>query len=438
MNEIFLTIFFISLLLFLLGSGVWVALSMIAVSAIGMMLFTTRPVGDAMATTIWGTSSSWTLTALPLFVWMGEILFRTKLSENLFKGLSPWLSKLPGGLIHVNVVGCGLFAAISGSSAATVATVGKMSIPELRKRKYPEKILLGSLAGSGTLGLLIPPSIILIIYGVTIEDSIAKLFMAGILPGIMLAVIFMLYVVIWSIINKKQMPIISENFSFLEKIKKSKQLLPVVLLITAVIGSIYTGIATATEAASLGVVGALILSLFQGTLNKDSFKLSLLGATKTSCMIAFILAGSTFLSLAMGFTGLPRNLAIWIQELNLSPYMLIFILTIFYIILGMFLDGISAVVLTMAIIEPMIRQAGFDMIWFGIYLVIVVEMAQITPPVGFNLFVLQGMANKDMSFIAKSAFPLFLLMILAVIIIIIFPEIALWLPDQMSQNINFN
>jgi len=436
MNEIFLTIFFISLLLFLLGSGVWVALSMIAVSAIGMMLFTTRPVGDAMATTIWGTSSSWTLTALPLFVWMGEILFRTKLSENLFKGLSPWLSKLPGGLIHVNVVGCGLFAAISGSSAATVATVGKMSIPELRKRKYPEKILLGSLAGSGTLGLLIPPSIILIIYGVTIEDSIAKLFMAGILPGIMLAVIFMLYVVIWSIINKKQMPIISENFSFLEKIKKSKQLLPVVLLITAVIGSIYTGIATATEAASLGVVGALILSLFQGTLNKNSFKLSLLGATKTSCMIAFILAGSTFLSLAMGFTGLPRNLAIWIQELNLSPYMLIFILTIFYIILGMFLDGISAVVLTMAIIEPMIRQAGFDMIWFGIYLVIVVEMAQITPPVGFNLFVLQGMANKDMSFIAKSAFPLFLLMILAVIIIIIFPEIALWLPDQMSQNIN--
>jgi C4-dicarboxylate transporter, DctM subunit len=436
MNEIFLTIFFISLLLFLLGSGVWVALSMIAVSAIGMMIFTTRPVGDAMATTIWGTSSSWTLTALPLFVWMGEILFRTKLSENLFKGLSPWLSKLPGGLIHVNVVGCGLFAAISGSSAATVATVGKMSIPELRKRKYPEKILLGSLAGSGTLGLLIPPSIILIIYGVTIEDSIAKLFMAGILPGIMLAIIFMFYVAVWSILNKSQMPKISENFTLMEKIERSKQLLPVVLLILAVIGSIYTGVATATEAASLGVVGALILSLFQGTLNKNSFKLSLLGATKTSCMIAFILAGSTFLSLAMGFTGLPRNLAIWIQELNLSPYMLIFILTIFYIILGMFLDGISAVVLTMAIIEPMIRQAGFDMIWFGIYLVIVVEMAQITPPVGFNLFVLQGMANRDMSFIAKSAFPLFLLMILAVTIIIIFPEIALWLPNKMSQNIN--
>ena len=436
MPELFLTIFFISILLFFLGSGVWVAISMIGVSSIGMLIFTSRPVGDAMATTMWGTSSSWTLTALPLFVWMGEILFRTKLSENLFTGLAPWMSRLPGGLIHVNVIGCALFAAISGSSAATVATVGKMSIPELRKRNYPEKLLLGSLAGSGTLGLLIPPSIILIIYGVTVQESIAKLFIAGIIPGIMIAAIFMIYVITWSIINKKEMPTSNESFSFNEKIKGSVQLLPVIMLIVAVIGSIYAGVATATEAASLGVVGALILSFFQKTLTKETFKTSLLGATKTSCMIAFILAGSSFLSLAMGFTGLPRNLAIWIQEMNLSPYILIFVLTIFYIILGMFLDGISAVVLTMAIIEPMVRQAGFDMIWFGIFLVVVVEMAQITPPVGFNLFVLQGMANKDMGFIARSAFPLFLLMILAVIIIIIFPEIALWLPEQMKQTIS--
>ena len=433
MTELLLTIFFISILLIFLGTGVWVALSMVAVSAIGMLLFTSRPVGDAMATTIWGTSSSWTLTALPLFVWMGEILFRTKLSENLFKGLAPWMSRLPGGLIHVNVVGCALFAAISGSSAATVATVGKMSIPELRKRNYPEKLLLGSLAGSGTLGLLIPPSIILIIYGVTVQESIAKLFIAGIIPGIMIAIFFMLYVIGWSILNKDSMPKTEEVFSLSQKIKDSGQLIPVIVLITAVIGSIYSGIATATEAASLGVVGALILSFFQKSLNKETFKSSLLGATKTSCMIAFILAGSSFLSLAMGFTGLPRNLAIWIQEMNLSPYVLIMVLTFFYIILGMFLDGISAVVLTMAIIEPMIRQAGFDMIWFGVFLVIVVEMAQITPPVGFNLFVLQGMANKDMGFIAKSAFPLFLLMILAVVVIIIFPEIALWLPQQMIQ-----
>ena len=436
MTEVFLSIFFISVLLLFLSTGVWVALSMIGVSSIAMTLFTSRPVGDAMATTIWGTSSSWTLTALPLFAWMGEILFRTRLSKNLFEGLSPWMQKLPGGLIHVNVVGCALFAAISGSSAATVATVGKMSIPELRKRNYPEKILLGSLAGSGTLGLLIPPSIILIIYGVTVQESIAKLFVAGIIPGIMIALIFMSYVILWSLFNKKEMPRMINQYSFADKIKKSGQLFPVILLILSVIGSIYTGIATATEAASLGVVGSLILSYFQKSLNWSNFKSSLLGATKTSCMISFILAGSSFLSLAMGFTGLPRNLALWINSLELSPYILIFALMLFYIILGMFLDGISAVVLTMAIIEPMIRQAGFDMIWFGIFLVVVVEMAQITPPVGFNLFVLQGMAGKDMGFIAKSAFPLFLLMILSTIIIIFFPDIVMWLPDQMVKNIN--
>jgi len=436
MIEVYLTIFFISVLLIFLGTGVWVGISMIGVSTIGMLMFTSRPVGDAMATTMWSMGSSWSLTALPLFVWMGEILFRTKLSENLFKGLSPWLARLPGGLIHVNVLGCAIFAAISGSSAATVATVGKMSIPELRKRNYPESFLLGTLAGSGTLGLLIPPSIILIIYGVTVEESIAKLFIAGVIPGIVLALLFMVYVISWSIKNKEIMPIISEDFSFLEKVKQSGQLLPVVLLIFSVIGSIYTGIATATEAASLGVLGALVLSYFQKSLTKESFKKSLLGATKTSCMIAFILAGSSFLTLAMAFTGLPNNLAVFINTLQLSPYMLLLVLTIFYIILGMFLDGISAVVLTMAIIEPMIRQAGFDMIWFGIYLVIVVEMAQITPPVGFNLFVLQGMAEKDMGFIARSAFPLFLLMILAVIIIVAFPQLALWLPEQMIQTLN--
>ena len=433
MTEIYLTIFFIGVLIFFLGSGIWVGISMIGVSTIGMIMFTSRPVGDAMATTMWSMASSWSLTALPLFVWMGEILFRTKLSENLFKGLSPWLSKLPGGLIHVNILGCAIFAAISGSSAATVATVGKMSIPELRKRNYPERFLLGTLAGSGTLGLLIPPSIILIIYGVTVEESIAKLFIAGIIPVIGLALLFMIYVIAWSLKNKDIMPVISEDFSFVEKIKKSGQLLPVVLLIFAVIGSIYAGIATATEAASLGVLGALVLSYFQKSLTKESFSKSLLGATKTSCMIAFILAGSSFLTLAMAFTGLPKNLAVFIDTLDLSPYMLLVVLTLFYIILGMFLDGISAVVLTMAIIEPMIRQAGFDMIWFGIYLVIVVEMAQITPPVGFNLFVLQGMAKRDMGFIARSAFPLFLLMILAVIIIIAFPQLALWLPEQMIQ-----
>ena len=433
MEQLLLTGAFLAVLFGLLGSGVWVGLSLIGTALIGMEMFTTRPVGPAMTTTIWSDSSSWTLTALPLFIWMGEILFRTRLSENLFRGLSPWMGWLPGRLLHVNVVGCAIFAAISGSSAATVVTVGKMAIPELRRREYPERIIIGSLAGAGTLGLLIPPSIILIVYGVTVNESIDQLFMAGVLPGIMLAVLFMGYIGAWSLMNRKQMPQHDERVSITKRMRETLQLIPVVLLIMAVLGSIYFGVATATEAAVLGVVGALVISAAQKSLSWASFKESLLGATVTSSMIALILAGASFLTLAMGFTGLPRNLAAWIVELQLTPLTLIVALTIFYIILGCFLDGISAVVLTMAVIEPMIRAAGFDIIWFGIYLVIVVEMAQITPPIGFNLFVLQGMTGHDMGYIARAAFPLFLVMILAVVLIVAFPELATWLPETLRS-----
>lgn len=431
MEQLTLIVVFVFVLFFLLGSGVWIAISLIGVATVGMLLFTDRPVGDAMATTMWGGASSWTLTALPLFIWMGEILFRTKLSENLFKGLSPLLWRLPGGLLHVNIAGCTVFAAISGSSAATVATVGKMSIPELKARKYPDRMIIGTLAGAGTLGLLIPPSITLIIYGVTVNESIAKLFIAGILPGIMLALLFMGYVTVWGVITKRRET--GQSALKIGQFKDVLQLIPVVLLITGVMSSIYIGIATATEAAVLGVIGALVLSALQGSLNRETFIASLLGATRMSAMIAFILAGSTFLSLTMGFTGLPRSLAEWIAELALSPWMLIFALLVFYIVLGCFLDGISSVVLTMAVIEPLARSAGFDMIWFGIFLMIAVEMAQITPPVGFNLFVLQDMTGKDMAFIARAAAPMFMLMIVAVGILLMFPEIATYLPNAMSN-----
>jgi tripartite ATP-independent transporter DctM subunit len=432
MENLFAISVFLAVLFFLLGSGIWVGLSLIGVSVAGMLLFTTRPVGDAMVTTIWATSSSWTLTALPLFIWMGEILFRTRLSEDLFRGLAPWMTRLPGRLLHVNVAGCALFAAVSGSSAATVATVGKMSIPELRQRAYPEKLIIGTLAGAGTLGLLIPPSIILIVYGVTINESISKLFIAGVLPGILLALLFMSYIVLAALLNRKAMPPAEARQSFGQKLKDSLGLFPVILLILCVLGAIYLGLATATEAAVLGVTGALLLALLQGSLTRENFMTSLMGATRTSCMIALILAGSSFLSLAMGFTGIPRNLAAWIDTLELSPLALIAALTVFYVILGCFLDGISTVVLTMAVVEPMVRQAGFDMIWFGIFLVIVVEMAQITPPVGFNLFVLQGMTDHDMPYIAKAALPMFFIMCLAVTLVVAFPEIATWLPEKMS------
>ncbi len=432
MSDALLTIIFLLSLFILLGSGVWVGLSLMGVAWISMALFTTRPAGDAMATTVWGSLSSWTLTALPLFIWMGDILFRSRLSEDLFDGLAPWMGNLPGRLMQTNVVGCAIFAAISGSSAATAATIGKMSIPELRKRRYPEIMVVGSLAGSGTLGLLIPPSIIMIVYGVATDTSIAQLFIAGVLPGIMLAALFMGYVGIWSLLNSDKVPPNDIRMNFFQKLKASKGLIPVGLLILFVLGSIYGGYATPTESAALGVVGALLLSWFQGTMNWQTFVDSLLGATKTSAMIMLILAGSSFLSLAMGFTGLPRNLAQWIGELKLSPNQLILALTVFFIILGCFLDGISMVVLTMAVLLPMVQQAGFDLIWFGIFIVIVVEMAQITPPVGFNLFVLQGLTRHSIVYIARAAAPYFLLMVVAVILIVLFPEIATFLPSKMT------
>ena len=433
MAEFYATGIFLFTLFLLLGSGVWVGLALLGVAFVGMELFTSRPVGDAMMTTIWGSASSWTLSALPLFIWMGEILFRTRLSEDMFRGLSPWMARLPGGLIHTNIVGCTVFAAVSGSSAATLTTVGKMSIPELRRREYPETMVIGTLAGAATLGLMIPPSLTLIVYGVTINESITKLFIAGIVPGLVLASMFMLYVAIMSRLSPNFNPTTEPPMSFGEKLANSRFLIPVILLIMLVIGSMYLGFATATEAAAFGVLGALALAAAQGSLNWHTFVDSLMGATRTSAMIALILAGAAFLSLSMGFTGLPRALAEWIGALELTRFELLMALLIFYIIIGCFLDGISSVVLTIAVVEPMIRQAGIDIIWFGIFIVVVVEMAQITPPIGFNLFVLQGMTNHEMNFIAKAALPMFLLMVVMVFLLIGFPEIATWLPENMRQ-----
>ncbi len=433
MSEILATVVFLVVLFTLLGSSVWVGLALMAVAWVGMELFTSRPAGDAMITTIWTSSSSWTLTALPLFIWMGEILYRTRLSEDMFRGLAPWMRKLPGGLLHTNIAGCTIFAAVSGSSAATLTTVGKMSIPELRSRGYPEYMIIGTLAGAATLGLMIPPSLTLIVYGVTINESITKLFMAGIIPGLVLASLFMTYIIAWHYVRKTERPAADPAMSFGEMVKESRFLIPVLLLVFTVIGSMYFGWATATEAAAVGVVGALSLAAVQGSLNWSSFSASLMGATRTSAMIALILMGAAFLSLAMGFTGLPSALAAWIDGMDLSPVVLIIALTVFYIVLGMFLDGISSVVLTMAIVEPMIRQAGIDVIWFGIFIVVVVEMAQVTPPIGFNLFVLQGMTNHEISYIAKTAIPMVGLMVLMVVILVVWPELATWLPDNVRK-----
>jgi tripartite ATP-independent transporter DctM subunit len=431
MSETLSIIVFVSTLFVLLGLGVWVGAALLGTAIVGMWLFTSAPIGDSMAVTIWGEQSSWTLTALPLFIWMGEILFRTKLSETLFRGLAPFLKGLPGGLLHVNIGASAVFAAISGSSAATVATVGKMSIPELRARNYPEKMIIGTLSGAGTLGLLIPPSIAMIVFGVTVNESISKLFMAAMIPGLCLAVLFMIYVGCWALLNRRTFnPIQDVDVANIGR--RLLDLVPVLSLIAAVIGSIYAGIATATEAAALGVLGSILLSAVQRSLSWASLLEATLGAVRTTAMIMLILMGAGFLSLAMGFTGIPRALAQGIEAWELSPLMLIVILTVFYIILGCFLDGLSSIVLTMAVIEPMVRAAGFDMLWFGVYVMIVVEMAQITPPIGFNLFVLQGMTGKDMGFISRASFPMFLVMAVFIVILFLFPGLATWLPSVLS------
>ena len=432
MSEAVAIALFVGALFLLLGAGVWVGAALLATAVLGMALFTSAPIGDSMAVTIWGEQSSWTLTALPLFIWMGEILFRTRLSETLFRGLSPVLAGLPGSLLHVNIGASAVFAAISGSSAATVATVGKMSIPELRARDYPESMIVGTLSGAGTLGLLIPPSIAMIVFGVTVNESISKLFMAAMIPGLLLALCFMAYVAGWALWNRGRFrPRLETDRGQLGR--RLAELLPVLGLIVAVIGSIYSGIATATEAAALGVLGALGLSALQRSLSRASFVESVLGAVRTTAMIMLILMGAAFLSLAMGFTGIPRALAEGIAAWDLSPGMLILILTLFYIVLGCFLDGLSAIVLTMAVIEPMVRAAGFDMLWFGVYLMIVVEMAQITPPIGFNLFVLQGMTGRDMGFISRASVPMFLVMAGFIVLLYLFPGMATWLPEVLSR-----
>nr|WP_255475005.1 TRAP transporter large permease subunit [Pusillimonas sp. ANT_WB101] len=427
----------VTLVLALLGSlalGVWVSIALFLTGAVGVLLFSSAPVFNVLGTNIWSSSTEWSLAALPLFIWMGEILFRSRMSKDLFTGLAPWMRSVPGGLGHVGILASGIFAAVSGSSAATCATVSKVAVPELKARGYDEKLVLGTIAGSSTLGLLIPPSIIMIVYGVAAEQSIARLFIAGILPGLVIIAMYMTYVALWSVIGRARMPPKEPAMPFSEKLRASRRLLPVVLLIAGVVGSIYLGLASPTDSAAVGVVLALLMTWLFGDLNWKTFKEGLIAATLSSSMIAFILAGSAFLTMAMGYSGLPADIARWITGMGMSHYALLAALMIFFIVMGCFLDGISIVILTTAVLLPAIQASGIDPIWFGVYLVLVVEMGQLTPPVGLNLFVLQGVSGRDIIYISKAAFPFFLMLIFAAAIFTVFPDIVMVLPRMMYGN----
>ncbi len=423
--------FLLIVMAILLTGGIWIAIALAMVAWVGMYFFTNTPPDLNLFTSFWESSASWTLAALPYFIWMGEILYRTKLSEQMFEGLAPWLNWLPGRLMHVNILGCGIFGSVSGSSAATCATIAKVALPELQKRGYDEKMCLGSLCGAGTLGILIPPSIIMVVYAVAAEVSIVRIFLAGFLPGFLLMALFSGCIIVWALMHPERTPRFEDKRSLKARIIATGQLIPCILLIVFVCWVMVAGYATATEAAMFGVVGSLVLAAWGGSLTWRNFFDSLMGATRLSCMIMFILAGASFLTTTMGFTGIPKALAEWVVSLNPSPYALIAVLSLVYIVLGTALDGVSMIVLTTSIVIPMIQKAGFDLVWFGIFIVIMVEIAEVTPPVGFNLFVLQTMSGKDSTYVAKASIPFFFMMVISIVLITVFPQIVTWLPDVL-------
>ena len=415
-----------------LSSGIWVGFSLFIVGFVGMVLYSSLPPGNNIASSVWATIEKWEYVALPLFILMGEILYRSGISEKLFKSLVPWLYRLPGGLLLMNIVSCTLFAAVSGSSAATTATVGRITLAEFDKLGYDRRLAMGSLAGAGTLGFLIPPSLIMIVYAILAEVSIGKMFMAGIFPGLLLAGIYSIYIIYRGIRNPEIAPQAQESYSWKERLVGLKDLAPTLLLILMVLGSIYGGVATPTEAAALGVLGSTIFAVFNRSMNLKIMLECLIGAVKTNAMIMLIVMGAGFLSRVMGFLGIPAAITSTITGLGLSPYMLMILLGVVYVLLGCILDGFSIVVMTLPIALPMVTAAGFDPIWFGIYLILMVELSQITPPVGFNLFVIQGLTDEPIMQIAKYAFPFFLLMVLTTAIITVFPEIALYIPNLIT------
>jgi len=419
------------LMLLLLSGGVWIAMTLAICGWVGQAFFTTTQPGKNLFSSFWESNASWELAALPMFIWMGEILFRSKLSEEMFEGLAPWLNKVPGRLMHTTILGCGIFGSVSGSSAATCATISKVALPELLKRGYDERIALGSLATAGTLGILIPPSITMVVYAVAADASIIRIFLAGFLPGFLLMGLFSGYIAWWSIRNPEKTPPPDAPMSLMQKIKASGNLIPCAVLIIFIVWVLVAGYATATECAAYGVVGSLALAAWSRSLTWQNFWEGLMGTTRTSCMIMFILAGASFLTKTMAFTGIPRELAEWVDGMHLSPYALIAALTVVYLVLGTALDGISMIVLTSAVVLPMIQKAGFDLVWFGIFIVLLVEIAEVTPPVGFNLFVLQNMTGKDSNTIARAAIPFFACLVVCIGLITVFPVIVTWLPDAV-------
>jgi C4-dicarboxylate transporter, DctM subunit len=424
----------LTLLFLFLGLGVWIFAAMVMVSVTALMVvldFDLIRIGATLKATMWRASSTWELSAIPLFVAMGEIIFRTDISQRLFNGLAPWVSFLPGRLLHVNIGGCTLFAAVCGSSAATTATVGKITTTALIERGYSKRLSIGSLAGAGSIGIMIPPSIPFIVYGILGEVSISRLFAAGVFPGLLVAALFSGYIIVISTLMPSLVPKHVDRYSWHDRLVGLWNLSPVLLLVTIVLGGIYLGLVTPSEAAALGLAATLLLAISMGQFTWKLFVESMMGAVETSTMIITIIVSASFMASSVSLLHVPQEVARGIASLNLSTLELMVLVSLFYIVLGCFLDGTSMIVMSLPVTLPLVVSRGVDPVWFGVFLVLHIELAMVTPPVGFNLFVLQGMTGRSLGYVAWASLPFFFLMLAAVVIISAFPQIALWLPSVL-------
>ena len=426
------SVFVLLVMVVLLCSSMWIGFALLGTGLLSLEWFRDVPIQRILAQDVWSRLNADELVTLPLFVLMGDILFFSKLSESLFRGIAPWVQRLPGGLLHVNVIGCTIFAAVSGSSAATTATVGRMTLRELLKRGYDKDMAMGSLAGAGTIGLMIPPSIPMIVYGVLADVSILDLFIAGVVPGLIIAVMFIGWIMLQAWWRPSVQPADPEVYTWAQKVESLKDLLPVSLLIVSVIGSMYSGLASVTEAAAVGVAGALAISVAQGLMSWRNLGRALLSTVRTCSMIGLILLGALFLAKVMTMLGIPGETGQWVKSLELSPYMLIFTLLVVYLILGTALDGLSAMVMTLPVVFPLVLASGFDPVWFGIFLIITIELSNVSPPVGFNLFIIQQMTGESQTRVAKSSLPYCSLMLVLIVVMTVWPGLITWLPQLLK------
>ncbi|MEM9628749.1 MAG: TRAP transporter large permease [Pseudomonadota bacterium] len=422
------------IMLGLMFIGLHVGVAMLAIGVLGALVYFGPPVLFSFGTNLWSVMNDFLLTTIPLFVLLGELLLRSGITKNMYDSLADWLSRLPGGLLHTNIGACSLFAAVSGSSVATAATIGTVALDEFKRRTYSEPLVLGTIAAGATLGILIPPSVNLIIYGALTNTSIGQLFAAGILPGVLLTLLFMAMIATAALIK----PAIAEQVRDedlaprRERIRRLQYLLPPLGIFVVVMGAIYGGWATPTEAAALGVVLAFLLAWWNGALSFAMLHQAFIATTRTSALLIFIISAAFFLNFIVGILGVPQAMTRFVTDLGLSATETILLLVLFYLIMGCFLETLSMMVGTIPVVMPIILHLGIDPVWFGIFLVIMMELALITPPVGMNLYVVQGVRGRgELRDVYAGIAPFVIAMLLMVLAIIWQPWIVMVLPEAL-------